>query len=383
MIVTIILLAVAVVGMMLSLIIIVGVALYDVKEIKKARLFKQHPYSRQYLKRPLISVVIAASGDEDTLTRCLDSLLKGRYRKFEVIIIDRSLKNRIRQIANTYSSKYKQNIRLFKTKRSAAKASAAAYRKYGQGELVTVFDDTNTFGTDTLRRAAWHFNASPKLDALILNSQVTSAFSTIGLFEKYEGILALLSKKASSSLGVIYDTTHQNIVYSKNVFGKAKTPGKARHFFYADDAILQVQPSKSLFRLLRRRYYLQISRLHTLIHIRGVFFTRDAAYTKFFAWFYLPFVFFVGLAALCLPLLISYFIYVAVWINQPILFILCLVVLSMFFLFALWWNDHLSLRQKLTYSALLPITYGMFYVLSFTQIFAVVRGLTYRKSPID
>ena len=52
-------------------------------------------------------------------------------------------------------------------------------------------------------------------------------------------------------------------------------------------------------------------------------------------------------------------------------------------LLAVWGDEHLKLRQKAAYSLFVPITYVVFYVLSFVQIFVVLRAvIPGRKQPI-
>jgi cellulose synthase/poly-beta-1,6-N-acetylglucosamine synthase-like glycosyltransferase len=379
----------AVVGAVLALLNIIGANIYDAREINKRRDFRRHLGARRYRRRPLISVLISTHNEETTIEQCLDSLLTSSYRKLEIIVVDAASQDQTRQLVRKYIAAHpKPSIRLV-ARRSPVNSRPdmhAAYKKYGHGELVMLCDANSLTDKQALTNAVRHFNAEPKLGSLGFNHRIQAAFNTAGLFQKYEHLLRYRSEKFNSVSNSAYAFAQQTgTLCRRELF--VPTPKSVGQFgnknsraYYASDAVIYTKPVSSLFGLIKQRYRLQQSRLQALRNLRQLAFRRRRDYPKSLIWFRLPFAAIVGLTALFLPLLLTYFIYVAVRLHEPTLFLLSWVTLAVLLLLAVWGDEHLRWRQKLGYTILVPITYVVFYLLSFVQVFVVLRAAISRKN---
>ena len=380
----------AFVGGIMAILNMVGANLYDTKEIKRQRQLSRHPHARQYRQRPLISVIIPVHNDERAIERCLSGLWRGSYRKFEIIVVDGASQDSTKRIVKKLMAEQpKRSVRLIarRSPGTGVEAIAASYKKYASGELVLLLNVGDILDKRALHNAVQHFNAEPDICILRLNHRVISAFSTVGLFQQYQELVRQRSKKFTSVSNSDYEGTgaaSAATIYRRNVFlDNMSQPvrqfgNRAVRSYYASDVIANTEPLQSFYGLLRQTYRWQLGRLQALRHQRRLFFSRDGGYSNFLTWFGLPLALCAGITSLFVPLLLSYFIYLAVKLHEPTFFILSWVILSLFLLLSVWGDEHLKFRQKAVYSAFIPMTYAWFYALSFVQIFVVLRAATSR-----
>ena len=385
----------AYVGTLTVILTALGANVYDIREAKTKKQIAAHPHSRQLKKRPLISVLISTRDNERSIEYCLRSLFKNSYRKFEVIIVDNGSRDNTKTIIKNLIEEYPQkSIRL--VARHSNKGNDAlhkAYKKYGNGELVMVLDASSTTDKKALHNAVTHLNMEPGIDVLSFKRDVLFAYSTIGLLQKYENLLQYGSKKLASISNSDYTLSTVDALYRQDVFVALGRQGKKTAItslmplisvvqgnrkirsYYANDAIVYAAIMPSFYRLLAQHYRLQRNRLQAVWSQRKLFFNNNPSYTKLLTWFRLPFAVSVGIVALCIPILLTYFIYLTVKLREPNLLILSCVALAILLLYAIWNDDHLKIQRKLALILLIPVTYSVFYIMSFVQIFAVLRSL--------
>jgi len=66
-------------------------------------------------------------------------------------------------------------------------------------------------------------------------------------------------------------------------------------------------------------------------------------------------------------------LHLALQLQQPALLIITWVIMGMLLLFSVWGDSQLRWHQKLGYSLGIPVTYLLFYILSFVQIGVFLR----------
>ncbi|MDB5165717.1 MAG: hypothetical protein JWM00_607 [Candidatus Saccharibacteria bacterium] len=360
-------------GGLFALIIIIGVALFDIQKIRKQRVVNRHPYRRRYRERPLVSVLVMATSNQQAMKDCLVSLVKSKYKKIEIIIVDTLPRSKVRRLVEEYvQAGLTERIVTFTTKRSEGMAVVAAYRRHGNGEIITIIDGVSVVEPHIFNRIVWEFNADQRIRAVGINDQLIPSMSSIRILQTYENFFRKLSSKTKSAFNISHATPHVNIAYRKDALLTSTFGHKQHRTAYASDAILYRDAASSLYTSLSERLHWQRITINNLIAHRSHFFTLDTNYSKFATWVYLPFTIYLGLVALLLPLLLGYFIYLVVEVRQPLLFILSWVVLGIFLLFAVWSDEHLGRRRKLIYSILLPTAFVAAYLLSLLQLFATV-----------
>lgn len=392
------LLITGVVGAVLALLNVVGASTYEVQQLKQRQQQARHPNARRYRRRPLISVVVFAYNDAQFIERCLQSLAHGPYRKLEVIVVDNNSTDTTRQLVKRFMAEHpKQSIHLCAKRRPASRLEGLSYvqKKYLSGELIMLLDAAQVIDRHALSRAAAHFNSQPKLGILSLNSKVVANYSTVGLFQRFEELLRCRSKQFNSTFNVEYITQTNSTIYTRLALQQLLRPTKNQpksraqlglpalrlgnkdmYYRFASDAVVYHEPYGSSRGLVQQRYQLQLARMLALWRYRRLFFRRDRRYTTFLTWFRLPCALITGMTALLVPVLATYFLYLALSLRQPALLLAACGAVSILMVSAIWGDEQLRLRQKLAYCSLVPVTYGVFYVLSFVQPLVILRGVS-------
>ncbi len=379
-------------GILASVVVIMNVlgsTIYDMRQIKQKKIVQQHPHASRYRNRPLVSVIVTSSDDGHYIKKCVKSLLRSSYRKLEIIIVDNASQDGTKQSVKSLIREYpKKYIKLYAKHVQAPRLAniSAGYKKYGGGGLVLLLDAGSLIDRHTVRNAVNHFNLEDDTAVLSLNIKTRHDYRLASLFKQFEQLLLSKGQKVDSVYNSSYLMPLQNAMYTKKAFNNLFGPKAAsKHDLlslpantqirYASDSVVYDRPASSLYALFKSRYYLQLRRLQAVIHQRHIFFSRDNGYQKSLTWFRLPLAVIVGVAALFIPLIMAYLLYLAIKLHQPTLLVVLVGLLSIFLVFAVWDDEQLALRQKLSYCLLIPVTYGMFCVLSFVQLFVVLRSL--------
>ncbi|HEY5442811.1 MAG TPA: glycosyltransferase family 2 protein [Candidatus Saccharimonadales bacterium] len=347
----------------ISLATIVGASLYDLRAAKAQRERLAHPGARRYRQRPLVTVLVRAQNAEASLKACLESLRRSSYRKLQIIVVDNASSDTTVAQAKAFIAAYpKLNIRLIAKRRRApwAKAALSAYKSYGQGELVMTLNADGLVDKTALRRAVDHYNQQPSTDVVIPHQRPMTVTTLGGLLQAYLAFLAKRAHKAASVFGTTDTFNGENVCYRREAFRSQLSPAKQ---VFAADVVIHTPADQSYYRLCRQYYRSQLSRLQTLKKRRPA--NLLAAVLSLCG----------GLAALLVPLLISYFIFLAVGLHEPLFLMLSMAVLSVFLLFAVWEDEQLKFRQRLTYTLGIPVMYSLLYGLAWLKLFTACRAL--------
>lgn len=338
--------SIVIVTLLLLGIIFIGVISYDVSAVKQQTIYRQDSHSKRFKYHPSISIIIMTAGDVAATEQSISSIKKTTYRNYEIIVIPLSKHSAVQKAFGDI-----KGVVVFKAKRRVSRTvnAQSAYRKYGHGELVMVVDDTTAFSSDTLNKIAWHSNFN-KASAMVLNEYGHTPASSIGLFETYHSIANSFIRKAKTGLRINQHVRDTAIVYPKESFLSHTTPYRS---VYLSDTVI-TRRTDSSYSLFLARLFKHKSHMANSFYAPG----SAALVTTIVGW----------VIIFTLPFIVSYFGYVAIALHQPLLFYLALAGLGMYIIMTIWWNDLLSMRQKLTYSLLSPATYILFYVLSWIQI---------------
>lgn len=371
---------------------VIGATLYDVRLAKRQREYRHHPHARRYRQRPLITLIISAHNDASAIEHCLNSIFASPYKKLEVIVVDHGSADATRQVVQAYMrERPRKNIR-FVARRSAVDqrgALAAVYRRHGTGEIVMTLKAANTLDKFTLSAAAQHFNMGPGISVLNPALVPVSSWNVAGLFQKYQNLLGQRARKFGAASNSEY-AMNESTLYRYDTFlalyrakGSKLLPESAAaglrlgnrqaRAYYASDVIVYTPALASVYALLKQHYLMQCSRLRILIAGRRLFFAASPDHTRFLTCVRLPFAACASLVAATGPIVLGYFTYLAFKLHEPTLLLVAGSLLSVLLLFAIWDDDQLRIRQKLTYSLGIPITYSLFYVLAFVPTFVLLR----------
>lgn len=263
-------------------------------------------------RKPSVAVVIVARNQRSALSACLASVLNSTYQRRRVIVVDNSSADDTKPIIKQVMRRQPDAPIQLLTKRKPAPFTAAAgqgLRKCPEAELTLAIDASSRLAPDTLTNAVQRFRAAPELEAVRLNARVLPSPSLFGLWQQFKHLAAWQGYKLRALL-------HRD-----------------KRTAYPDNAIIRAQPEPS-FRSFARGNTLQCA---------------------------------VALADMYLTV---YAVYVAYWLQRPLLLTTIALLLTGWLGFAVWGASRMPLRQKLLLSTQIPAVCLLFVIQKLIRLFA-------------
>jgi hypothetical protein len=355
-----------------------GAFLYDAQEIHRQRRIMKVPNARKYRARPLISVLVTSHNNDSSIQSCLESLALSRYRKLEIILIDRASTDTTRATAKTLMKRFpRRSFRLVaqKTLKTRAESMEYAEHRYASGEIILILDAASAVGREIFHRAIERFNDEADLQLLQPNLRYRNPEAVAGLIQQYRQFLSYRTRKFSSVTHSVRQVPLEGIFVKRERFTALLQQGQMAvgPSAYAHNLNIFCSPVSSFTRL----YSEQQGRLrqHIVLSLRSL---RQPARPK--QLLRLPAALLSGFIALLMPILITYFIYLAVRLREPSLLLISWGVLIGLLVISTWGDQQLSVRRKLGYISAMPLSFAGFYVLSFAPLRLIYTSLaTFRR----
>lgn len=366
---------------------IVGATVYDIQSSKLQRRYKKNLNKTAYKKRPLITVMVSTHDNLATIERCLNSLLTSSYRKIEIIVVDNNSSDGTINVIKTIISQHpKRTIKLVSRRSSTQYASALldGYKKHGHGDLIMMLSPNSMLDKQALINAVRRFKAQPDVGLLLTNRQAISELTMLSLFQKYKDILGSAFMKCRSLSGAIrfIETDLIGSAPALTILLKKASQvssGSSTFSFstlstrslYASDVLIDYQSPTSFYKLWEQNYMLLLSRMLENVKLQSLKQAKlkQVAYTIIVS--------ILELVLVVAPAMVTYFIYLAIKLQEPTLLIATVAALSVFILSALVDDEHSRWFQKASYILGLPLTYFWFYVSSSTRsILVCIRLLS-------
>lgn len=388
------------ISFIISVVDVAGASFYDIAEYKKLKIRLKHPHSNANKYKPLISIVIPAFNEEKVIARCLSSIKKSSYKKYEVIVSDDASKDgTVSVVEKLLANKGYTKFSILKNKKNRGRGGAINKGiKKSTGALIIAMDADCIIEKDSFKNAVAHFS-NPKINALAANVKIKPHMSVLGLLQQFEYITSFRSKKFNSLVNAEYIVGGAGAVYRKSILDKtngfdeskltedidlslriATLGNKEFVLKYASDYAVITEHVPTYKGLFSQRYRWKLGSLQALFASRRIFFSKDKKYSKYLTWYRLPMVIWSEITLLLEPLVLTYFIILAIVLNTPVLFIVSWAALILMLFFAIWGDDMLTTRQKLRFTMFMPIMYLLYYILSFIQIIAIIKSLiNYKK----
>jgi len=328
---------------------IIGASLYDIKSVKLRRLRRLHPYAKAYRSWPLVTVIVLAQNQADSLKDSLDSLRRSNYRKLQILVVDNASTDDTKFIAKGYLDRYpKLDARLISKRKAADRITViSSLRRYIKGEIVLIADADCSVEKSAIRQAIRHFQEQPDASMVVPDTVPATVKSLRGLMQSYQAILFQRSKKAISILSGPIESNV--LIYRRQALGNALRR-KPVNALYADDVRIQTDNDAEPYRFERAH--------HARLFMRYISVIFAASQL---------------LVTILTPLLVSYFIYLAIGLREPLFLLITMGGVALLLLFAVWENDHLAFRERLVYSLGIPITYSSLYITSWWKLIRTIR----------
>jgi hypothetical protein len=193
------------------------------------------------------------------------------------------------------------------------------YIKIGQepkGELVIHATNSTHLDKETISQVIWQFNAQPKLTQVTLASHLLPPATFTQLAKNYIHIASDIFRRSRAGIGIHSTANMQTIT---------------------------------------RRTSISPSPLQ--LYWNGLY--------QFMA----------AVSAVLIPVTITYVIYIAFATRQPDMLAVVLGSFAIFMTASIWVHETATLKQKIFYSLLLPVTPGIFYLASFVRLLKVLANV--------
>lgn len=400
----IIIIAVFAVYILLSFIISVidmaGASMYDVWMARKLRDRRNHPHAAHYKNRPFVSIVIPAFNEEKVIKRCLESIVASHYRKLEIIVSDDGSSDHTIEIVKEFMRSHKKGhiVHIVADGKNRGRGGAINQGfKKSKGDLIMAIDADCTIEKNTVLNAVLHF-ADKNVVALAANVKIMPHLSILGLLQQFEWLAAWRSKKFNSFANAEYIIGGAGATYRRDIYEKMNgfketmltedidlslriaADGNKQHVLrYGSDVVVMTEHVPTYTGLFRQRFRWKLGMLQALFASKHLVGSRSSAYTKTLTWFRLPVVLWSEIMLVIEPLILTFFVYLAIALQTPIMFIVSWVALMVTLFFVIWGDDILSVRQKIRFTMFMPVIYFFYYILSFIQIIAMYKALRNHK----
>jgi len=376
-------------GTLMLVITSIGANTYDLRAIKASKELARHPRSRKYLSRPLVSVLILSSDSDSTIEQCIRSVFKSTYRKIELIVVDTASTDATKSIVKKMIEEFPRKSLRLVSRRNATINNPVLKNstKHVHGELVLLLGAGNYIDKNAVRRAVTHFNHDRTITTLTSKQDTAINYSSGGLFLAYTSQLHYRLKKFLTITKADYDAPVVGSFQRRDIFQKLTASlvfnprqelvetrkREDMSTFYASDVIIYTQAGLSFLRFLQQRI---TSRQYGLPFFLNYTLRRPskAKYGHIISALYLLTVLCVGVLFVCIPVLLTYFIYMALGLHEPSLLLLSWSVLEIILIISIWSDAQMQLSRKLALSFCAPITFVVFYILSLIQLLVTLRN---------
>lgn len=367
-----------------------GANIYDIWQFRRQR----HLPKRYHCRRPLVSVIIPAHNEEKAIERCLESVRRSSYRKIEVIVHDDISTDNTARLVRAYQNKHpKFQLRLVQRRHHVGKAGGINYcaKRYAKGELIMTLDADSILRRDAIKNVVSYFK-DPKIVGVAANVMIIEEPTILGILQKFEHMIGYRSKKfytVTNSEFIVggVASTYRHEVLKQVKFYDTDTQtediglsmkivalgNKTHKIVYASDVVAMTEGVQTFKSLLRQRYRWKMGSLQNLLKYRHLFGNRGTIYSKLLTFYRVPVAFFSEILLILEPLIWTYIIYLSILIHSPTLFVGAYMTITIYVLWTLWPDEHMSLIQKARLSFYAPLLYFMFYIMSFVQIISVFR----------
>lgn len=403
---------------------IIGGNIYDIKQIMRRRNQKTLTHQSKY---PLVSVIVPAHDEAKGIRRTLDSIVKSTYKNIEIIVVDDGSSDNTAAIVNIYWS-LRPDARVgqyvarlprggsFKRKYLRLQGFAApgltvrqsnqgkgaamnnAIKNHAQGEYVMCLDADSQLDSRAIERAVKHLE-NPDVLGVAANVRIGGGNHWLTLLQRFEHMIGYRAKKfytVSNSEFIIggvastyrrdllkkvgyYDTDTMTEDIGLSLKIVAQEGNRAKRIIYAADVVATTEGVHTFPALMKQRYRWKLGSLQNLYKYRHLLFNDDEKYSRTLTAYRLPMAIMSEVLLLLAPVLMGYLIWASVVHRSPTIFIGAYMTTTLYTLWAVWPDEHYTLREKLTMSSQSLFIYLLFFAMDIVQLAAIVRVVTNNK----
>lgn len=343
-----------------------GVSWYDISEAKLSKCLIKS--SKSHKKRPTVTAIVVSGNNQAGTLASLNSLSKSRYRKLQIIVADNSSNDDTKLAVKQFMRNHpNQAIDLYSKKQAVSRSEIIklANAAKTKGDIVLILSSGMVIEKQTITNVANRFSAQKDTTAIRLNCRVGHSLHLFGLFQEFSSLINGRSLK-------VYSAFKLSQTYLENNYAQAMTAETLKKVFNKQpvkwvyvSSITLYMPPQPVFTLLSQ------SMQPNFRAIGGIY---DKEYNFLNKLMKLIVLLSMKLTYLLVPIILAYFTYLAVYLQEPRFFLIAWGLLSFFLFFTIIEDEQLRLRQKLNYVFLMPVSHLWFYFTALLQYLRLMMG---------
>lgn len=367
--------------------------IYDIKQFKR----KSKMHAKRNRKRlPLVSIVISAHNEEKVIERTLDSLLKLKYPRTQIIVMDDASTDSTTKLVNKFIADHpKADILLrYKTKNVGKGAALnTAISRFAKGEFIMTLDADSILHPMAVRNAIRYFD-DPHVVGVAANVRIIEEQSVLSLLQMLEHMIGYRSKKAYSLtnseciVGGVASTYRASTLKEAGYYEpgtmtediglsmKIASMGNKKHrLVYAADVVAATEGVDTFKGLIKQRFRWKYGMLQNLIKYSYLIGKTNKKYSRMLTWYRLPMAFLSEIMLMLEPVLLGYVLYLSYLMQSPASIIASYVLITGYILLNLLPDEHSDRKRRFRLALYAPMAYFIFYIMNLIQFIAIVRCL--------
>lgn len=376
---------------------LIGANVYDIRQMKHRKVAAKIRTRRRFVKQPLVTVAMSAHNEEKVIIRCLESIRHNTYKNVQVLVANDASKDATAGLVADYIKKYpKMDIALYSTRKNIGKGAQLnkLLKKHARGQLAMTLDADSILEPKAIATAVSYFQKNPKVVGVAANVRILDEDTLLGLLQRLEHMVGYRSKKVYSLtnceviIGGVASTYRMDIMRKVGFYDTdtqtediglsmkiAALGNRDYRLVYAADVVASTEGVESFKGLLKQRYRWKYGNLQNLVKQRQLIGNTGDNFSRMLTWYRMPMAVIGEIILLLEPLMFAYAMYLVWQMQNPAMFVGAYITITLYLLFIVWPDEHMSVRERLRLSVYAPAAYFVFYVMNIVQFSAIVRCL--------
>lgn len=372
--------------------------IYDIlnpRRKKTKRRKSKYFFSSSY--RPLVTIVVPAHNEEQTLKRNLLSIIKSTYKNVEIIIVSDCSTDKTIRIARNFQRQFNHRLKKIKVINVNVRGKARALNqglKYAHGSLFMCLDADSALMPNSLEIAVASFREK-SLGSLSSNVKIFPGKGILNLLQRLEYLVCYQMKKAETvsqtqyivgGIGSMYrmrliralnyyevDTITEDIDLSMKLI---ELYGNKKHIGYNPSVVVYTEPVVNISDLLKQRFRWKYGRYQVFLKRHKLFWSRNLNHNPLLSWVYLPYALFAEISYAIEPLTIIFIFYLIARYGDLMMVIGSLITFCFYIIIQVTGaTQSYSLKERMKLVAFAPLAYILMYILSYAEYIATMKGL--------
>lgn len=174
--------------MVAGFILVITAGIFDTRQAMRSKSLRKARSRMRGEQRPIITVLVYAKNNEETIIKCLNSIHGNHYGRYDVVVVnDASSDGTKRRVRNFIHQNLSKPFRLYSRRKRSSKTKALyeGYRRSKKGDLIMVIDGSTAMPDGFMKDSAVRFIFDIDINAMRFNSHVIDAESITMLYHRF------------------------------------------------------------------------------------------------------------------------------------------------------------------------------------------------------